>query len=165
MNATRRQAAGLCEPCATQLLFFVDLVGAFVIPLLTLYLMGVFTRVHRRSGAVALVVGVAYGSLRLLAPWIAESWGVAVLPEFMLENYGSYVVSMLLTAGTMVVMSLFLGWETRETLLHEEAGGWLRSSQLQASQIKAADVALRSELWPVLLGAGVGVVMSFVIFW
>ena len=71
------------------LLFFVDLVGAFVTPLLALYLMGVFTRVHRRSGAPALVVGVAYGSQRLLAPWFAETWGLAVLPEFMLEHYGA----------------------------------------------------------------------------
>ncbi|MCZ6850456.1 MAG: sodium/solute symporter, partial [Planctomycetota bacterium] len=72
------------------LLFYVDLVGAFVIPLLTLYLMGVFTRVHRRSGAVALAVGVTYGGLRLLAPWVAERWGVAILPQVMLENYGSH---------------------------------------------------------------------------
>ena len=150
------------------LLFYVDLVGAFVIPLLTLYLMGVFTRVHRRSGAIALAVGVTYGALRLLAPLAAESWGVAILPRFMLENYGSYVLSVVLTAGTMVVMSLFLGWEPREALLHEEAGGWLRSSQLQVSRIKPASVAPRSERWPVLLAVAViavGVILTFVVFW
>ena len=150
------------------LLFYVDLVGAFVIPLLTLYLMGVFTRVHRRSGAVALAVGVTYGGLRLLAPWVAERWGVAILPQVMLENYGSHTLSMLLTAGTMVVMSLFAGWEPRGAALHVEAGGWLRSSQLQVSRIKTADVAPRSELWPILLAVAViaaGVILTFVVFW
>jgi SSS family solute:Na+ symporter len=150
------------------LLFYVDLVGAFVIPLLTLYLMGIFTRVHRRSGAVALAVGVTYGGLRLLAPWVAESWGVAVLPPVMLENYGSYVLSMLLTAGTMVVMSLFVGWEPPGAALHVESGGWLRSSQLQVSEIETTAGVPRSELWPVLLAVAVvaaGGVLSFVIFW
>ena len=150
------------------LLFYVDLVGAFVIPLLTLYLMGIFTRVHRRSGAIALAVGVTYGALRLLAPSVAESWGVAILPRFMLENYGSYVLSVALTAGTMVVMSLFLGWEPRKAPLHEEAGGWLRSSQLQVSQIKPASAAPGSKLWPVVLAVAViaiGVVLTFVVFW
>ena len=139
-----------------------------MIPLLTLYLLGIFTRVHRRSGATALAVGVTYGALRLLAPSAAESWGVAILPRFMLENYGSYVLSVALTAGTMVVMSLFLGWERREAPLHEEAGGWLRSSQLQVSQIKPASVAPGSELWPVVLAVAViaaGVILTFVIFW
>ena len=150
------------------LLFYVDLVGAFVIPLLTLYLMGVFTRVHRRSGAVALAVGVTYGGLRLLAPWAAERWGVAILPQVMLENYGSHTLSMLLTAGMMVVMSLFAGWEPRGAALHVEAGGWLRSSQLQVSRIKTADVAPRSELWPILLAVAViaaGIILTFVVFW
>ena len=99
-----------------------------MIPLLTLYLLGIFTRVHRRSGAIVLAVGFTYGALRLLAPSAAESWGVAILPLFMVENYGSYVLRVALTAGAMVVMSLFLGCEPREAPLHEEAGGWLRSS-------------------------------------
>ena len=64
--------------------------------------MGVFTRVHRRSGAVALAVGVTYGGLRLLAPWVAESWGVAILPRIMVANYASYILSMLLTAATQL---------------------------------------------------------------
>lgn len=150
------------------LLFYVDLVGAFVIPLLTLYLMGVFTRVHRRSGAVALAVGVAYGALRLLAPWAAESWGVAILPRFMLDNYSSYLLTVALTAGTMVAISLFLGWEPREAPLREEAGGWLRSSQLQVSQIKPAASVPRSDLWPALLAVSVvavGILLTFFVFW
>jgi hypothetical protein len=135
---------------------------------LTLYLMGIFTRVHRRSGAFGLAVGVTYGGLRLLAPWAAESWGVALLPQVMLENYGSYVLSMLLTAGTMAVMSLFIGWEPPGAALHVESGGWLRSSQLQVSQIEATDAISRGELWPRLLAVAViaaGVLLSFVVLW
>ncbi len=150
------------------LLFFVELAGAFVIPLLTLYLMGIFTRVHRRSGVIALIVGVCYGSLRLLSPWIAKTWGIVFLPDFLLNHYNSYIASMILTAGTMVALSVVLGWETRGKLLHKESGGWLRSSQLQVSQEKPLTITPRNELWPVLLGicvVGAGLVVSFGIFW
>lgn len=48
----------------TMLIQFLDLTSTFVIPLLTLYLMGTFTRVHRSSGTIGLLVGAAYGVLR-----------------------------------------------------------------------------------------------------
>ena len=49
------------------MMFYLDLVAAFVIPLLTVYLMGVFTRVHRKSGTIGLLAGVIYGVWRLIA--------------------------------------------------------------------------------------------------
>ena len=60
------------------LLFYIDLTSAFVIPLLTLFLMGVLTRVHRRAGLIGLLVGSGYGVLRLVAGPIAETWGIAI---------------------------------------------------------------------------------------
>ena len=49
------------------LLFFLDVTNTFVTPLLTLYLMGTMTPVSRASGLIGLLVGTAYGILRLLA--------------------------------------------------------------------------------------------------
>ena len=150
------------------LLFYIDLVGAFVVPLLTIYLMGVFTRVHRRSGAFGLGVGIAYGVLRLVAPLIAEQFGVAILPRFMADNYASYIFAVLLTAGPMVVISFFLGWAPRGELLHKEKSGWLRSSQLQASRIEPSSPPSYSDAWPGFLGIAVivvGMLLSFVVFW
>jgi SSS family solute:Na+ symporter len=148
--------------------FFIDLVGAFVVPLLTIYLMGVFTRVHRRSGVFGLGLGIAYGVLRLLAPVFAEQYGVAVLPRLMADYYASYIFAVLLTAGPMVVISLFAGWEPLGELLHQEKSGWLRSSQLQASRIEPASPPSHSDAWPAFLGAAVilmGMLLSFVVFW
>ena len=150
------------------LLFFVDLVGAFVVPLLTIYLMGVFTRVHRRGGAVGLSVGVAYGVLRLTARPIAENFGVAILPQWAAGDYAGYIFAVLLTAGSMVVMSLLLGRESPGRLLHEEKTEWLRSSQLQVGHIKPANTPSYSDAWPIGLGVAVvlvGTLLSFVVFW
>ena len=150
------------------LLFYIDVVGAFVVPLLTVYLMGVFTRAHRRSGAVGLAVGVGYGALRLLAPVIAENFGVAILPPLLLDNYASYIFSVLFTAGPMVLVSLGIGWESPGQLLHVEATGWLRSSQLQVAQIEPGKQPTHSDRWPVGLGlaaVAIGAVLCFVVFW
>ena len=152
----------------TMLLFYLNLVGAFVVPLLTVYLMGVFTRVHRRTGAVGLLVGILYGTLRLLAPQIAETFGIAILPQIMVDNYASYVFSVLITGGTMVLLSMAIGWEPRGKLLHEEASGWLRASQLEVARIDQSHQVSRSSFWPVALGivvVAIGVILSFVVFW
>ena len=41
--------------------FFVRITSVFVTPLMTVYLMGVLTPVHRRSGLVGLIAGAIYG--------------------------------------------------------------------------------------------------------
>jgi len=150
------------------MLFLIDQVSVFVVPLLTIYLMGVLTRVHRSSGAIGLLIGVAYGVLRLLAPMVAERFAVVVLPPLMVNAYASYVFSILITAGTMIATSLLLGWETPGELLHQERTGWLRASQLRVSQIDPTGHVSRSPAWPVVLGIAlvvVGALLSLVIFW
>lgn len=150
------------------LMFYLDLVGAFVSPLLTIYLMGVFTRVHRKSGAIGLSVGVAYGVLRLFAPMIADNLGIAVLPPVMVGGLAGWLFCLLITGGTMVVVSLVIGWEKSGKLLHEEATGWLRSSQLEVRIIDQTHHVTASNAWPAILSFLViltGCVLSFVIFW
>ena len=150
------------------MLFLIDQVSVFVVPLLTIYLMGIFTRVHRGSGAVGLSVGVTYGVLRLLAPMVTEGFGILILPSLVLSSYAGYVFSVFITAGTMIVMSLLLGWEPPGNLLHQERTGWLRSSQLQVSRIDQTHHVTLSPVWPAVLGGAVivlGAVLSFFTFW
>lgn len=154
-------------------MYYLDLTSAFVMPLLTLYLMGVFTRVHRRSGLIGLLVGTAYGVARLLAPTIAEHFGIAILPPFMIDTYAAYPISVLITGGTMVLVSLVRGWEQRGDLLHEETGGWLRESQLAVRRLEADSRADRPQrgaaahlpailAWLVVV---IGGILFFVVIW
>ncbi|MFP6767437.1 MAG: hypothetical protein VB859_04650, partial [Planctomycetaceae bacterium] len=152
---------------AGMLNFYIDLVGAFVAPLLTIYLMGTFSRVHRRSGAIGLGAGVAYGTLRLFAPLIAKTFGIAVLPAVMADGLAGWVFCVLITAVTMIAVSLVIGWNPRGELLQQETHGWLQSSQSQIREI-GRDDQHAGNAWPTVLGLAVilvGVVLSFVIFW
>jgi SSS family solute:Na+ symporter len=152
---------------AGMLMFYLNLVSAFVVPLLTVYLMGAFTRVHRKAGTVGLLCGVLYGAWRLLAPWAAEHFGIAVLPIAMINESASTVFSMLITSGAMIIISLRNGWEPRGELRFEEGGGWLRDSQQEAAQLAPLrEPTMR--LLPAILGGlviAIGVVLSFVVFW
>ena len=148
--------------------FYIDLVGSFVAPLLTIYLMGTFTRVHRRSGAIGLGAGMAYGSLRLFAPMIAGKFGIAVLPPVMAGGLAGWVFCVLITAVTMVAVSLVIGWNPRGELPDVETGGWLQSSRRQVREIGDDDRHTPGNAWPTVLGLAVilvGVVLSFVVFW
>jgi len=148
------------------LLFFLDILGAFVVPLLTIYLMGALTRVHRKSAAVGILVGVTYGVLYLISGPIAENYGVAVLVSPLSNKYAVAPISMLLTAGTMVLVSLVYGWEAPGELRPLDQSGWLADSRQQVQDLqteKTSAIGL-----PLLLGllvAAAGIVLSFVVFW
>ena len=141
------------------LLFYLGLVGAFVVPLLTMYLMGTFTRVHRKSGAIGLVAGVVYGLTRLLAP--------GLYPGILGDKYAAYFFVVVVTAGTMVIVSVVKGWEARGQVLHQERTGWLRSSQLEARNIVVNERESRSDALPLILGIILSViaVALVVAFW
>lgn len=151
------------------LLFYLDLTSTFVIPLLTLFLMGVLTRVHRRAGLIGILVGAGYGVIRLLAAPVADAWGIQILPAMMTNSFAAYLFSILITAGTMVLMSLFIGWEARGELSHVEQPGWLRTSQLAIQRLEAPDdQKSATALLPLLLASAavaIGCWLSFVMFW
>jgi SSS family solute:Na+ symporter len=149
---------------AGMMMFYLDLVAAFVMPLLTVYLMGIFTRVHRKSGTIGLLAGVVYGALRLIAGKLATDNGVALLPAPMLDSFAAYPISLMITAGTMIVVSLVLGLEPRDSLLHKEAAGWLRESETSGGTI--ANPGNNSlPAWLGLAVIGLGLTLSFVVFW
>jgi len=110
---------------------------------------------------------VAYGVLRLLAPTIAEIFGIAVLPPVMADGLAGWVFCVLVTGATMLVGSLAMGWEPAGKPLHEESSGWLRSSQIEARDFGLGQQPAKGP-WPAMLGIGVilaGVLLSFVVFW
>ena len=154
-------------------LYYLDLTSAFVIPLLTIYLMGSFTRVHRSSGLIGLLAGAAYGILRMAAPLVAEQTGWVLLPAAMMGTYAAYPFSMLVTAGTMVLVSQVAGWESgraSDLTSRQEESAWLRSSQLKIRQIqeKISRRAPQGQRLPALLSTlalAVGCVLTFVVFW
>lgn len=153
------------------LLFFLEVTNTFVTPLLTLYLMGTMTSVGRRSGLIGLLAGAAYGVVRLLAPWIAEQYGVAVLPPLAANPYAAYPISMVITAGTMVLVSMATGWWPPDGEQREEEGRWLRTSQASVREIQAANTVPASQ-WltklPAVLAIGavlVGWFLCFVVWW
>ena len=146
---------------------YLDVVGAFVVPLLAAYLMGIFTRVHPKAASIGLLVGGVYGLATLVGPWLAEEHGVMILPAAMLGRFVTAPVSLLLTSGTMVVVSLCLGRQDRGDLLRQESAPWLGVSQHQLVQATRSDHLSESRVPPVcgLLVLGIGVVLSFVVFW
>ena len=80
---------------------------------------------------------------------------------------------MLVTAATMVVVSLIAGWDSGgafDLTGRQEKSAWLRSSQLKIRQIQD-EVARRAHRDPrlpallSLLALAVGCVLTFVVFW
>ncbi|MAM45169.1 MAG: hypothetical protein CMJ91_00540, partial [Planctomycetes bacterium] len=144
--------------------FFISISSVFVVPLLTLYLMGRFTPVHRRSGVIGLCVGGAYGLARLAI----ESQHI-YLPFFLTNTYAAYSYSMLITAASMVAVSLAFGWEKKGELRTVEEEGWLGRSRAEArrlldSQAEEASGSLLPAILALLVLA-LGCLLSFVIFW
>ena len=149
------------------LLVLLDWVGAFVVPLLAVHLMGEFTRAHRSSAAIGVTVGIAYGTLKLLAPLVALRFGIALLPPALLNEFASPVFSLVLTAGVMTAVTAIRGTEPSNAPRDLERTGWLRSSQLAALALRVS-TETRKTHFPALLGAAVvvlGTLLSFGIFW
>ena len=83
---------------------YLKLTGVAVVPLLTVYMMGILTPVSRVSGSVGLAVGVVCGLSRFVdslpARWTNEWWG--------------NLWSILLTAVAMLIASMVYGWAKEE---------------------------------------------------
>jgi hypothetical protein len=110
----------------------------------------------------------------MLSPMIAQECGVAVLPPWLANSWAAYPFSMVVSAGTMVIVSLFIVFTNRATQLgetHQENSPWLRDS-LQKVQdldhVHESEGEDRSTRLPIALAATAviaGCVLSFVILW
>jgi SSS family solute:Na+ symporter len=148
------------------ILFYLGMVGAFVVPLLTIYLMGALTRVHRRSAIVGLIVGVGYGIVFTSASLVAEKWEVALLRPPFSNQYAVVPIGMLMTGGAMVIYSLIFGWQASAQVSALSQQGWLQSTSDELQELISSE--RKNETLPTILmwaTLGVGIVLSFVLFW
>ena len=63
--------------------FYLEMVGITVLPLMTVYLAGIFTPAHPASGLIGLLVGSGVGLTRFLSVQLADR-----LPESLIERFG-----------------------------------------------------------------------------
>lgn len=166
---------------------YLRLVGVAVIPLLTVYLLGVLTRVSRSSGAVGLVVGIALGLTRFADP-ITVALLDTRLPVWWTGTFWGYLWSCGLTSAAMIIASLLHGWASREdvgTMMfwrpaidqHQQqtdrAPNWLDSSRSLVPELTEYPFEVppdglkwfqRTGLWSTLIVCIV-LLLNLVIFW
>ena len=99
------------------LLFYLRLAGAIAVPLMTVMLMGVFTRVHRQTGIVGLLVGLGYGMSAILADF--NDWA---LPVWYQNTWWTYLWNLVLPALSMLIASKAIDWR-RGPVRDEELRG------------------------------------------
>jgi len=150
---------------------YLKVVGAFVVPLLTVYVLGTFTRVHRSSAMPALVLGVLYGLVALNAEKLAIKNDVWLLPSSFMDSYVTALVGCLVTALTMFLISIIRGWTPRENLFIDPdlSDGWLATSQNEITQKLVSDDPVHHNFTlPVILGLlvwSIGLILTFFVFW
>ena len=150
---------------------YLKVVGAFVVPLLAVYVLGTFTRVHRSSAMPALVLGVLYGLVALNAEKLAIKNDVWLLPSSFMDSYVTALVGCLVTALTMFLVSIIRGWTPRENLFIDPdlSDGWLATSQNEITQkLVSDDPVHHNSTVPVILGLlvwGIGLILTFFVFW
>ena len=84
---------------------------------MTVILMGVFTRVHRRTGIIGLAIGLTYGISAIIAE--AKGWG---LPVWYTNTWWAYLWNLILPAGSMLIASKVIDW-LRGPINEEEIKG------------------------------------------
>ena len=142
---------------------FVRVTSVFVTPLMTVYLVGVLTQVHRRSALIGLLMGTSYGMLA----WQGAEW----LPVWFTEKFTAYLWSTAITATGMLMGSWVLK-EVPETVTRSTNDqGWLARSQRALSEMKSSPWEkegvpwfARPEYWAVLTISAAAILL-FGVFW
>ncbi len=151
--------------------FFVRITSVFVTPLMTIYLMGNLTRVHRRSGLAGLVVGSIYGLAASNLGGTAEAPGL--LPFWFTERFAAFLWSTGITAAAMVAATLVLGRAKPEPSEEVEVPGGMADLHQTLVASPASPVSGRRRpvpwwaqpvLWAVLMLAASGIAV-FGLLW
>ncbi len=147
---------------------FTTLIPVFVTPLFTMYVLGVATRVHHRSGLIGLAAGSLYGVLALVD---REFIDLAWMPDWLSERWMALSVSLIVTAVTMGLVTAVLGRQSAEsTVVAFAEQGWLQRSRealpplLESPFATAPPVWLRPVGWAAVLMA-VSLWVVFGLFW
>ena len=108
----------------TMLQAFLTLIPVFVTPLLTIYLIGIFTAAHRKSGIAGIMVGACYGVVALVD---REFIDIAMLPSWFTGRWPALMWAMAFTAMGAAVATLVFGRYTPPACPHTPSG-WLQTS-------------------------------------
>jgi SSS family solute:Na+ symporter len=153
---------------------FISLIPVCVTPLFVVYLAGVATRVHRRSGLIALLVGSAYGFVALYAREAAKiDWlpNAAWMPWWLSDQWPTVAWSLCITCAALGVSTAVLGLERRGKVAAFHETGWLERSREKLPplrehpfKLQRVPLWLRPEWYAAALLAGTAYVV-FVLFW
>lgn len=150
----------------TMLQAFLTLIPVFVTPLFTIYLIGIFTRAHRKAGIVAIAVGACYGVIALVdreivdIPWLA-AWFTGRWPALLW--------AMAMTTLGATVATLFYGRYTPQPPA-QQPSGWLQTSSRELAPLPESPFSgkpprwLRPESLAVILIASTTLIL-FTFFW
>ncbi len=151
--------------------FFVRITSVFVTPLMTVYLMGALTRVHRRSGLVGLIAGSIYGLAASNLGGTAEAPGL--LPFWFTERFAAFLWSAGITATSMLVTTLLLGSAKPDAQQAVHSSGWMADLRQALTASPSSPFAARGRpvpwwaeptLWATLMVAASGIIV-FGVLW
>ena len=117
----------------TMLKAFLTLIPVFVTPLFTIYLAGVFTRAHRRSGLIGLIAGSLYG---VVALYDRETLDVAGLAPWFTGRWEALGWSMVITSVAMAVTTRVLGRQPIDETQVARASDWLERSRKELPPLR-----------------------------
>jgi len=143
---------------------FTTLIPVFVTPLFTVYLAGIFTKVHRGSGTFGLLCGAAYGLVALVNRQFCDGqlFDEPFLPHWFTERWVAYSWSIGFTLVPMILASLVLTrWKGDGTTAREETG-WLQRSREDLPAFP--DAGSRGSLATWLSALAVTVLSCWVVF-
>lgn len=143
------------------LVAFTTLIPVFVTPLFTIYVAGIFTRLHRGSGTFALLCGSLYGIIALYNRQIAET---PFLPHWLTERWVAYSWSIGLTLIPMILASLVLDRRRQQPDKPRQESGWLRRSRDELAAFPDADTPPGLRDW-LLACCVTGLTCWVVFFW
>ncbi|MCR9291468.1 MAG: hypothetical protein NXI32_02035 [bacterium] len=146
----------------TMLQAFLTLIPVFVTPLCGLYLVGVFTSAHRKSGVIGILAGASYGMIALLDREIVD---IVWLPAWFTGRWVALLWSFAFTILAAFVTTAVLGKYDRD-LPADSTSGWLRESSesLPALPLHPFDRPPAWWLRPETL-AGLLIVVTLYILW
>ena len=105
---------------------FTTLIPVFVTPLLTIYVVGVLTRAHRKSGIIGLACGSLYGVIALCD---RQFYDISSLPHWFTERWVALSWSILFTVIPMAIVTWC--WGSAPPGVEDEwtERGWLQRSR------------------------------------
>ena len=126
----------------TMLQAFLTLIPVFVTPLFTIYLIGILTRAHARSGIVGIATGALYGMVALIDREIVDLG----LPSWFTSRWHALLWAMLITGLGAFAATIAWGRCPTQHFLHEQPG-WLGSSSRSLTPIQEHPFDRQPPIW------------------